>query len=256
MSPFDARFVPYLRAAEDRHFWFLARNAIISALISRIEPTLPPRYRVLEIGCGTGNTLQAIQAVCRRGTVIGMDLYQDGLVLARARTACPLVRGDVDRPPFSPATHFDLIAMLDVIEHIEDDARVLATVRTMLAPGAFLLLTVPAGAELWSAFDEAAGHYRRYAVEQLAETLVAAGYRLDYLSPFMVALYPFAWVRRRLGSRPQDSESAFDVARRDLQIVPILNSLMRWAVSREARPVAKGARLPFGTSLIALARPA
>ena len=64
MSPFDARFVPYLRAAEDRHFWFLSRNAIIAALISGIERILPPHYRVLEIGCGTGNTLKAIRGAC------------------------------------------------------------------------------------------------------------------------------------------------------------------------------------------------
>src|SRR5262249_13538706 len=101
MSPFDARFVPYLRAAEDRHFWFVARNAIIAALVAQIEPMLPLPYRVLEIGCGAGNTLKAIRGVCRRGSLIGMDLYREGLVLARDRVECPLVQGDVVHSPFA-----------------------------------------------------------------------------------------------------------------------------------------------------------
>jgi SAM-dependent methyltransferase len=255
MSPFDARFVPYLRAAEDRHFWFVARNAIIASLVSQIEPMLPSRYRVLEIGCGAGNTLKAIRGVCRRGSVMGMDLYREGLVLARDRVALPLVQGDVVHSPFVPSTRFDVIGMFDVIEHIDDDRDVLATVRSMLARDAYLLLTVPASPELWSAFDEAAGHYRRYTVNDLGARLLATGYRVDYLSPFMTALYPLAWVRRRFWHRPSNPEGAFDVARRDLRIVPIVNSLLQWALSREALRISGRARLPFGTSLIAVARP-
>ena len=116
-------------------------------------------------------------------------------------------------------------------------------------------ILVPAGAELWSAFDEAAGHCRRYAARELGTKLVAAGYRVDYLSPFMTTLYPFAWVRRRLSGPASGPEGAFDVARRDLRIVPIVNGLLRWAVSREARRISTYGRLPFGTSLIAVARP-
>ena len=110
--------------------------------------------------------------------------------------------------------------MFDVIEHIDDDSAVLAKVRSMLARDAYLLLTVPAGAELWSAFDEAAGHYRRYTADELRAKLVAAGYRVDYVSPFMTALYPIAWVRRRLGRRAANPERAFELACRDLRIVP------------------------------------
>jgi hypothetical protein len=72
----------------------------------------------------------------------------------------------------------------------------------------------------------------------------------------MTALYPLAWVRRRLGRRAVNAEQAFEVARRDLRIVPVLNPLLRWILSREARPISTGTRLPFGTSLIAVARPA
>ena len=255
MSPFDARFVPYLLAAEDRHFWFVARNVIIGALLSGIEPSLPGGYRVLEIGCGAGNTLRVLRSVCRRGPVIGMDLHHEGLVLARERLTCPLVRADVVQLPFRPSARFDVIGMFDVIEHVDADEDVLATVRSMLTPDGFLLLTVPAGPKLWSAFDDAAGHYRRYTVNELGARLVRTGYRVDYLSPFMTALYPLAWIRRRLGRHPSSPQSAFEFARRDLHVVPLINPLMRWVLSQEVRWIRKGARLPFGTSLIAIVRP-
>jgi SAM-dependent methyltransferase len=254
MSPFDARFVPHLRAAEDRHFWFVARNRILAALLSGIEPTLPADYRVLEVGCGDGNTLRVLEDVCRRGSVIGMDLHSEGLVVARRRVECPLIRGDVMLPPFGPTTRFDIIAMFDVLEHIEEDCDVLAAVRSMLGRDAVLLLTVPAGPHLWSAFDEAAGHRRRYTVNGLRAKLVETGFCVEYLSPFMAALYPIAWVRRRLARRPVTPEDAFEFARRDLRIVPVVNPLLRRILGREAGSISARARLPFGTSLIAIAR--
>lgn len=255
MSPFDARFVPHLRAAEDRHFWFVARNEILAALLSELEPRLPAGYRVLEVGSGDGNTLRVLTRVCRRGVVVGMDLQREGLDLARPRVDCALVQGDIVRSPFIPAARFHVIAMFDVIEHIDEEGDVLAAVRTMLAPDGVLVLTVPAGPHLWSAFDEAAGHRRRYTAEGLGTRLIQMGFRVEYLSPFMAALYPLAWIRRRVSRRPLTADGAFEFARRDLRIVPVLNPLLRWVLSREARRISARARLPFGTSLLAVARP-
>src|SRR5512139_2903984 len=55
---YDAGYVPSLAAVEDRHFWFRARNVVIRAAVTKLEARLPSGYRVLEIGCGTGNTLR------------------------------------------------------------------------------------------------------------------------------------------------------------------------------------------------------
>ena len=69
-----------------------------------------------------------------------------------------VVQGDINHPPFRPS--FDLIALLDVLEHLEDDTGVLETLRALLKPGGALLLTVPARRSLWSYVDEA-GHRGR-----------------------------------------------------------------------------------------------
>ena len=152
---YDPYYFAPLAAIEDRHFWFRARNRTLAALLARLTAPLADGYRVLEVGCGTGNVLRVLEQTCRRGLVVGMDLYGEGLTFARGRTHCPLVRGDMSHPPFE--ARFDLIGLFDVLEHLADDRRVLRDVRAMLAPGGRLVLTVPAHPELWSYFDEEIG---------------------------------------------------------------------------------------------------
>lgn len=247
----DRHYVPHLRAAEDRHFWFRARNDVIRAVLAQVEPTLPPGYRVLEVGCGTGNTLRVVDAACRRGTVIGLDLQRDALVYARDRVGSVVVQGDIAHAPFRASARFDLIVMFDVLEHIENDRAALATVHEWLAPDGVLLLTVPAGPELWSAFDTAAQHYRRYNPGHLSSKLSEAGFSVTYLSPFMMTLYPLMWAKRRLLSGAyRQGDAVLD----DLRIVPGINALLGWLLSREVAHVAHRRTFPFGASLIALGR--
>jgi SAM-dependent methyltransferase len=250
---FDAEHVRHLRAAEDRHFWFGARNAVIAVLARQIDAGLSPGYRALEVGCGTGNTLQVLVAACRRGVLIGMDFQREGLALARDRVRSPLVQADVCRAPFSPSVKFALIGMFDVLEHIDDDRRVLAAAREWLAPGGALFLTVPAAPELWSAFDVAARHCRRYTRDQLQDKLQEAGFSVEYVSPFMSILYPVTWLRRRVMAR-WAGKGAGNPVTADLRVVPGLNEAMAFALRYECRLIHARRQLPLGTSLVAIAR--
>jgi SAM-dependent methyltransferase len=250
MSGFDSRYTPHLLAAEDRHFWFRARNSVIGAVAQRLLPSLPADYRVLEVGCGNGNTLRVLDALCRRGSLIGIDSHREGLALAGRRVRCPLVQADIRMPPFADAVRFDLVCMFDVLEHIDDDVGALADIRTRMTEKGVLLLTVPAGPELWSAFDVAARHCRRYTPVSLTSALTAGGFRVEYLSPFMTVLYPLAWIKRRWPARAAGGR---DPVLDDLRIVPVVNGLLAWLLARDASLVAARRRLPFGTSLIAIA---
>lgn len=78
---------------EDRHFWFRARNRALSAVISGLAAAFPRRCRILEVGCGDGNTLRMLEESCPGAAVVGMDLFAEGLEYARQRTRAPLVRG-------------------------------------------------------------------------------------------------------------------------------------------------------------------
>lgn len=96
---YDPAYFASLFAIEDQHFWFRARNRIISILVSQITAGLGSGYRILEVGCGTGNVLRLLEQICPRGVVMGVDLFAEGLHYARRRVSCPLVQGDIHMLP-------------------------------------------------------------------------------------------------------------------------------------------------------------
>src|SRR5689334_15316943 len=95
-----------LFAAEDRHFWFRSRNRCIAAAL-RSLPDFATIRDVLEVGCGTGMVLAQLQKLFPSGRVIGMDLFEEALKLARHRFPGPLIQGDVFELSFDHS--FDLI---------------------------------------------------------------------------------------------------------------------------------------------------
>ena len=253
-----AHFAP-LFAAEDRHFWFRARNRVIATLVRQIAKQWSPGYRVLEVGCGTGNVLRVLDRVCRSGHVVGMDLFAEGLHFAQRRTTAPLVQGDMHRAPF--AVPFDMIGLFDVLEHLPDDRRVLADLHGMLQPHGALILSVPAHPSLWSYFDEAACHCRRYSMDELESKLREAGFTIEYATEFMSVLFPLVWGGRRVAAllnRNSEQQSAaqknIEMSQQELRIVPVVNGLLSAILRQEERLVTRRRRLPCGTSLLAIAR--
>lgn len=251
---YDPSFFDRLASVEDRHFWFRARNRLILEISGEIARSLPADCRVLEVGCGTGNVLRYLERSFSHGTVLGMDLWQEGLRHARRRTGCPLVRGDMRTPPFSRPFH--VIGMFDVLEHIPDDRQALQHLHAMLAPGGKLLLTVPAHQSLWSYFDESAHHCRRYSRTNLHEKLTEAGYQVDTLTEFMACTFPLVWLARKLAglrTSQNDVTRSRQLADDEFRIVPVFNGLLCWLLTREARWVALRHELPFGSSILAVA---
>jgi SAM-dependent methyltransferase len=253
-AAFDPAYFSELAQVEDRHFWFRARNRLIAGLVPRVVRDLPLGYRVLEVGCGNGNVLRVLSQCCPGGLTIGMDFFAEGLRLARLRSGCPLVQGDARRPPFG--RRFHLIGMFDVLEHIADDRQMLKDVRALLEPGGVLIVTVPGRRALWSYFDEASQHYRRYEQAELLEKLKEFGFEVQHLSPFMCSIFLPLWMIRRLrkqaGGDPKEDPAA--LARSEFRILPVINEVLTAALWIEAIWVSRGHRLPFGTSLLAVAR--
>jgi SAM-dependent methyltransferase len=245
-----------LRAAEDRHFWFSARNHVIGAVVRELVSSLAPGYRVLEVGCGTGNVLRVLEDVCGLGDVIGVELFAEALRYARPRVRCSLVQADALRLPF--ATRFDVICLFDVLEHLADDAKVLQAMHGQLNQCGRLVLTVPAHPALWSYADDYAGHYRRYSSAALQSALTTAGFKVDHLSNFMAPLVPLLWLRRRLSALLNRGDSATgrttrELALNDLSVVPVLNGCLARLLALEAPLLARRKRVPVGTSLLAVA---
>jgi SAM-dependent methyltransferase len=257
---YDPAWFDRLAEVEQRHFWFCARNEVIAAAIRPLLPEIGPGPRVLEVGCGNGNVLQMLRRLCPDGTVVGMDLFAEGLEHARRRCDCRLVAGNILEPPF-PAGAFDLVGIFDVLEHIDDDRRALRSLHFLTAPGGSVVLTVPAEPSLWSYFDEAGGHYRRYRRAELAGRLEEAGFTITLLSHFMLTLYPLVWTARRWTHRRfsmrtggRNTVNQAELAARELKVRPLLNAVLRAALRWERAWIERRHTLPLGTSLLAVAR--
>jgi len=229
---------------DEHHWWYRGRRAIIAGELERLQ--LPPRARVLDAGCGSGRTLLELAPY---GQVAGIELSEDAAAVARSRGDFDVRLGRLEQLPFESGT-FDLITCLDVIEHTPDDVGALRELRRVSAPGARLLLTVPAYQALWSRHDVANHHFRRYSRRSLRTAAQHAGWQIDRMTSFnSLLLAPAAAVRLLQRNRSATGEYATD-----LQLGSRgLNRLLELPMRVEARWLAADRTLPAGLSLLAVA---
>jgi hypothetical protein len=108
---------------------------------------------------------------------------------------------------------------------------------------------------LWSYFDEAAHHCRRYSETEIRERLAEAGFQVEYLSQFMAFIFPIVWAFRKAGNfrSRSDSGASRNWAAKEFRIVPGVNWVLTSLLTLEARWLARGHRLGFGTSFVVIA---
>lgn len=225
------------------HWWFTARRRILAEVIARIV-RLPANARILELGAGTGHNLAMLG---RFGRVEATELDPGGRALATERLGRPVIETALpDLSAFNDGA-YDLIALLDVLEHVVEDAASLKSIRAKLKPGAALLLTVPINPWMWSAHDVAHHHHRRYRPRDIRAMAEAAGYSVQLLSPFNSLLFPLI-AAARVAGKASGRESADDAMPGALvnRILGTIFGAERWLIGRLP--------LPVGVSLLAVLR--
>jgi SAM-dependent methyltransferase len=239
--------IVYDRMAEldERHWWYRARREVLASLIAR-RIKLQTGARILEIGCGTGHNLQML---ARFGDVDGIELDDAARAVAEKRVGKPIGASPLPDLVGVPDAKYDLVAVLDVIEHVDEDARSLRTIAAKLRPGGKVLITVPAHQWMWSAHDVVNHHKRRYSTKSLRRLIGDAGLRIEVLSPFNSLLFPLA-AGARLAGRILGKDSSDDA----LPSKPV-NALFETIFGLERYAIG---RVPFppGVSLVAIASPA
>jgi SAM-dependent methyltransferase len=231
---------------EDGHWWFRGRRAVLWALMRRAG--LPERPRMLDAGCGTGRNLAEFGAL---GTAHGVDPSPQAIDFCHRRGLTTVTAAGIEALPFADG-EFDLILATDVLEHVERDDLAAAELRRVAAPGAVLVVTVPAYQWLWSLHDDSHQHLRRYTARALRARLARAGWRPEVLTYFnSVLLPPIALVRTLARRRaPRDG-------RTDYQLTGgLLNRLLELPMRGEAALIAHGVRFPAGVSIGMVCRPA
>jgi SAM-dependent methyltransferase len=255
---YDEKFFEPLHAIEEKHFWFRSRNQLIGGLIEKFcSPALCEIPMGMEIGCGTGNVLKYLTTRFTGQRILGMDLFREGLVFAALRGNSYLIQADIHHSPFEQ--EFDWIGLFDIIEHLDHDVQVLQDTAALLREDGKLLISVPAFPVLWSYFDVAGKHKRRYTIHSLEEACQKAGLELVFSSYTNVLIFPILWVIRRvfqMGKAPESlsEEVLTEKTNSELRIIPLVNSLMTFMLGLEGNLIQAGVRMPFGTSLIGVAR--
>lgn len=151
-------------------------------LLARLPRGLPARCRVLDVGCGPGALLERIRKRLPTADLQGIEFSPAAARHAPDGLRERIVVGDILAvAPTLPQRAFDVIVCSEVLEHVPDPAAVVQRLAMLAKPGATLLFSVPAGMRHWSVQDEAAGHLRRFEIEEFRALLAGAGLQTDDL---------------------------------------------------------------------------
>lgn len=230
---------------EERHWWYAGMRQVALAVLDHVLDGQRD-LRILDAGCGTGGTTVELQ---RYGDVVGVDLAWEALEPARNRGLAELTRGSIERLPFR-STSFDLVTSFEVVYHlgVADDRCAFDEIRRVIKPGGLFLLRVPAHDWLRGQHDRLVHTRHRYSRSEVRAKLEETGFAVDQLSWANTLLFPPAVAKRLVESSEADAEP-------DLWQPPRpINAVLQSLVAIESLAIPRRLPLPFGLSLLAVAR--
>jgi 2-polyprenyl-3-methyl-5-hydroxy-6-metoxy-1,4-benzoquinol methylase len=228
---------------ETTHWWFSARQKIVLDIIQN-RLALPHDAKVLDVGCGTGAILAEF---ARQYEAYGTDTSPLAIEYCHKRGIANAFHCTLKTFPLSDL-RFDLITLLDVVEHVDEDVGILKQAYQLIKPNGHILVAVPAYEFLWSQYDDLNHHKRRYTKSHLMHVLRESGFTVEMCSYYNTILFPTALVKRlseRFIKGKEDTTLDFPA--------PLINSTLKSVFGFE-RFLLRRFSLPFGLSLIALAK--
>jgi SAM-dependent methyltransferase len=237
-------------AGESHPIDIASREGALHQLLNSLKMKNPC---ILEIGCSSGFMLSAMQRAMPDATIIGADVVRDTLYkLAKEQPSIPLLRFDLLQCPL-PSNTFDAVVMLNVLEHIEDDAAALSQVFRILRPGGIVVIEVPAGSHLYDSYDKALQHFRRYHLKELTSKMSIAGFTLERQSHLGFFLYPaFAFVKRRNQRREVSSADTSGIVKQ--QVATTSSSKLFKLIVGIEKELGKRFSFPAGIRCVAVGR--
>lgn len=233
-------------ALENRYWWYLGRRYVFDKILGRYFAAGQDK-KIADIGCGTGGNLKVLQ---KYGDALGLDIEPRALEYCRSKglSNVALMKGRHETGLESES--LDLVTMLDVLEHFEDDAKALGEVNRVLRPGGFALINVPAFGFLWSELDVELHHFRRYTRAELNKKLEKAGFEIIKSSYIFFFVFPLIFVYRTVG---KFQEKRFHPQFSYVEFPKIINAFFV-ALSKIEAVLLKFISFPFGSSALVLAK--
>lgn len=240
-----------MAAVEDRHWWYAALHDLVMRFASREANRTGRPLRILDAGCGTGRLCELL---ARFGDVTGCDIHPAAVEASTCRGVPRVLLQDLSEGRLGEDA-FDLITMMDVLYHrrVSGELTVLRNLHRALSPGGTLIMQVPAFESLRGSHDVAVHTRRRYRRRQVARMLGGAGFSVETATYRLCALFVPVFACRLLSRARTRGGSAppSDIAK--IPSAPVNSLLLRMSLLENSL-VARGARLPFGTSVFAVAR--
>jgi len=194
----------YFHIANLDHFWVRRRFDVMRHMADHV---LRNARRAAEIGCGNGVVQRNLEDSYGL-EVAGFDLI-DGALQKSVSRVSPLYCYNIHQRHEEFRAHFDLLVMFDVLEHIEDESAFLESVRFHMADSGTLLINVPAHQSLFSEYDRAAGHYRRYSMDALVQVVERSRFRVRSISYWGMPLVPVVLLRKAIGALQRSEQKTY-----------------------------------------------
>lgn len=253
---FSPEYYARMRALEEEGWWNAAMRDAAAMLLKTAR--LAAHGRVLDVGCGSGQTMAWFRAAHPAWDVVGLDVAFEGLNAARAFGERELLAASALDLPFADQS-MDAVITLDVLQHLPlrgGDSQALSEMRRVLRPGGHLLIRTNAQSLPYAADDEAFA-FHKYEVPELRTKLKHAGFRAIRVGR-LNALLGLAEIPREFAARRASSGDGHYVG---LLATPANRHALGWRLKRrwlqvEAAAVCRGMSWPLGRTILALAQAA
>jgi len=236
----EAREIYLFAQIEKKHFFYRGRRELVRSWLKKFFPAPGRKPLVIDAGAGTGILIEELSP---EYDALGSDLYFDPAV-----SICQdkIVRSNAYSLPF-PGSISDATVALDLLEHLENDFAGLMEFNRITRPGGYIFINVPAFAFLFSDWDQAVGHQRRYTKKMIKALAEKSGLEIIFMNyvnsvPFFPILF-YRGLRSKFGIGKK--------SRLEDKLPPgWLNRFLLRAFILQGKY--RGLNLPFGVSLFAI----
>lgn len=179
---------------EDTHFWYKSRREIIESVLQS-HKLLNEQFSVLEIGSANGTNIKYFKS--RFKHIKGSEINTEAINIAQQKNPdVEFYNGMLPHNIGFADEKFDLIFLLDVLEHVENDLAALIEIKRRLTKNGKLILTVPAYQFLFGKFDIDSFHFRRYNMTNISQLVHKSGFKINFKSYFNFWLFPLVLISR------------------------------------------------------------
>ena len=244
----DDKLLNKFNGVENFHWWWEGRREILKHLLLLQKN---PK-KILDVGCGTGETLNFLSRLLPETQPYGVDSSSLSVRLSKLNSLAKVYIANATNLPFKNES-FDVVLLLDVVEHIASDKKALYEAKRVLRDGGKIIVTCPATPFIWSIHDSLQNHKRRYTKKVILNLAKRVDLKINFVGYFNFFLFiPIAVIR--LASRipsfrwlaNYDNSINFEIAKNYY-----LNSIFKTIFLNDVRLMFTF-KYPFGVSILAV----